>query len=332
MTQDYPNQPGYPSEQSPYPSAGDQVPAEAAYPAPDEQLAAFGQPTQDPATEYSSTSSTEYSDTTRYSAVPQAPDAGAWTAPTGATSGSSDGSSDEQSGTVDTAKEQAGAVAENAKQAGAQVAGTAKEQATNVAVEAKSQARDLLHQTRGEVSDQAATQQQRVASGIRSLGDELKSMASNSEQQGVASDLAQRAAHHSHRIASFLEDREPGDVLAEVSSFARRRPAAFLLMAAGAGLLAGRLTRGVVADAQSDRGDDTARSDATAAGGYSTGDTAGGYSTGTGAGYGTGGGYGTGDTGSGYATGGAYGTGSTAGYGTGGYGTGATFGQAGEAQ
>ena len=50
-------------------------------------------------------------------------------------------------------------------------------------------------------------------------------------------------------MASWLENRDPGSLLDEVKSFARQRPGTFLLAAAGAGLLAGRLGRSLQAGA-----------------------------------------------------------------------------------
>jgi len=149
--------------------------------------------------------------------------------------------------TADVAKGQAGAVAGSASDAGRHVAGVAGEQAGQVASEASQQVRDLVHQTRGELTEQAATQQKRVAGGLRSLGEELHSMAQNSEQQGPATDLVKQAAERTSTVASWLEDREPGNVVEEVTRFARQRPGAFLAIAAGAGLLVGRLGRGLKA-------------------------------------------------------------------------------------
>jgi hypothetical protein len=154
--------------------------------------------------------------------------------------------------TPDVAKEQAAGVAQSAADAGKGVAGTAKEQTQQVAEEAGRQAKDLLKQTQSELSDQARTQQQRVAGNLHALGDELGSMANGSEQNGVATDLVRQAAGRSHDVASWLDQREPGHVLEEVRSFARRRPGTFLALAVGAGLLAGRLTRGIKEDASSD--------------------------------------------------------------------------------
>jgi hypothetical protein len=65
----------------------------------------------------------------------------------------------------------------------------------------------------------------------------------------VASDLIRQAAERSASVASWLEGRDPGSLLNEVKSFARQRPGTFLLLAAGAGVLAGRLTRSLAAGA-----------------------------------------------------------------------------------
>jgi ElaB/YqjD/DUF883 family membrane-anchored ribosome-binding protein len=150
-----------------------------------------------------------------------------------------------QSSTTDVAKGQAAEVGQGAAEAGKHVAGVAKDQASTVVSEAGSQAKQLLGQTRSELTEQAGQQQQRLAGGLRSLSEELRSMAQNSDQPGVATDLAHQAAQRSQSLASWLEGREPGQLVTELKSFARQRPGTFLLVAAGVGLLAGRLTRGL---------------------------------------------------------------------------------------
>ena len=149
--------------------------------------------------------------------------------------------------TSEVAKEQAAEVADTAKQAGAQVAGTVKEQAGQVTAEAKNQAKQLLAQAQSELSEQAAGTQQRVSEGLRALADELSGMARNSEQDGVATDLARQAADRARTAAGWLADRDPGSLLDEVRTFARRKPGTYLALALGAGVLAGRLTRGLTA-------------------------------------------------------------------------------------
>jgi hypothetical protein len=161
--------------------------------------------------------------------------------PTGDTSGTSS--------RKDAAKEEAADVARTAAGSAQNVAQTAKEEVANVASEAKHSAQDLMHQARSGLTSQAGTQQQKAAEGIRTISGQLQSMADAPEQQGIASDLIRQAADRTSSMATWLENREPGDLLGEVQRFARNRPGTFLLLAAGAGILAGRLTRGLTAGA-----------------------------------------------------------------------------------
>jgi hypothetical protein len=148
---------------------------------------------------------------------------------------------------TDAAKEQTAEVTRQAKDAAQNVAETAKSETAHVASEVKTNAKDLLYRAKSDLTEQTSTQQQKVAEGLRSISDELRTMASSPDQPGVASDLARQAAERSSAIASWLEARDPGSLLNEVKSFARQRPGAFLMLAAGAGVLAGRLTRSLAA-------------------------------------------------------------------------------------
>ena len=163
------------------------------------------------------------------------------TYPAGGTSGSGS--------RTDAAKGEAADVARTAAGSAQNVAQTAKEEAANVAAEAKSNAKDLMNQAKSGLTSQAGAQQQKAAEGIRNISSQLHSMATAHDQQGVASDLVRQAAERASSVASWLENREPGDLLGEVQRFARNRPGTFLLLAAGAGVLAGRLTRGLTAGA-----------------------------------------------------------------------------------
>ena len=157
---------------------------------------------------------------------------------------------DADTSTAEVAKQQAADVADTAKQAGAQVADTVKEQAGQVTAEATHQAKQLLAQAQSELSEQAAATQQRVSEGLHALADELSGMARNSDQDGVATDLARQAADKARQAAGWLADRDPGSLLDEVRSFARKKPGTYLAIALGAGVLAGRLTRGLTAPAE----------------------------------------------------------------------------------
>jgi ElaB/YqjD/DUF883 family membrane-anchored ribosome-binding protein len=160
---------------------------------------------------------------------------------------------EDQEGKVDAAKQAAGDVKDTATEQVGHVAGTAKDEAKNVAREAKSQAKDLYAQTQSELKEQAGVQQQRVASGLRSIGDELSSMASNSDSRGLASDLVRQVSDRAGSAASWLDSRDPGSLLNEVKSYARRKPGTFIAVAALAGVVAGRLTRSLAQSAAEDK-------------------------------------------------------------------------------
>ncbi|MBG6180279.1 hypothetical protein [Arthrobacter sp. CAN_A1] len=125
------------------------------------------------------------------------------------------------------------------------VAETAGSEAKNVAHEASTQAKNLLGELGSDLKTQAGASQQKAAEGLRSISDELGTMADNGDENGPANSLVRQAAQRSGDVAGWLEGRDPGSLLDEVKDFARRRPGTFLMVAAGAGLLAGRLTRGL---------------------------------------------------------------------------------------
>jgi hypothetical protein len=149
------------------------------------------------------------------------------------------------SSTTDVAKEQAGQVGQTAAGAGGQVAQTAKDQAQTVVGEAKQQARDLVGEARTQVRDQAGSQKTRAVQGLHALGDELDQMAQNSGQSGPATEVARQVSGRTRELAGYLDRHEPGDLLEQVRSYARRRPVVFLAGATVAGVVAGRLTRGL---------------------------------------------------------------------------------------
>ncbi|HKP07611.1 MAG TPA: hypothetical protein VJU58_10205 [Microbacterium sp.] len=163
-------------------------------------------------------------------------------------SGQSAGSDDLKERVVDGAAE---------AQAGAQyVAGVAGEEAKSVAHDAKDAARGFLYEARTELSDQASSQQRRAAEALRSTSDELSGLANGTAtgSGGMATDAVRAFGQQTRRVADWLEQREPADVIHEVRTFARRHTGAFLAIAVGVGILAGRVTKALVSDAHdSDR-------------------------------------------------------------------------------
>ncbi len=151
--------------------------------------------------------------------------------------------------TADVAKDEAKNVQQTAVEAGSQVASTATDQAKQVAQETQRQAKDLLDQGRSQVREQAISQQQKAGQSLTSLAQELRGLADGTSAgaPGPARDLLQQASGFVDDFAHKLQTRDPGELLDEVRSFARRKPGLFLLGAAAAGVVAGRLTRGVTA-------------------------------------------------------------------------------------
>jgi len=200
-------------------------------------------------------------------------------------------------------KDKAAEAVDQGRQAAGQVAQSASERVQDVTHEAAQQARDLVGEAREHLSRQAGEQHRNLAGNLRSLGAELGSMADRGEQSGTATQLVAQARDRVDGLAGWLESREPGDVLEEVKTFARRRPGTFLLGALAAGVVVGRLTRGAIAA----HTDDSATSESSASGYPATPSTTvlpdGGYAhttespignealAGTTPGYSTGGGY-----------------------------------------
>jgi len=144
-------------------------------------------------------------------------------------------------------KDKAVEAVDQGREAAGQVAQSASERVQDVTHEAAQQARDLVGEAREHLSRQAGEQHRNLAGNLRSLGAELGSMVDRGDRSGTATQLVAQARDRVDGLAGWLETREPGDVLDEVKTFARRRPGTFLLGALAAGVVVGRLTRGAIA-------------------------------------------------------------------------------------
>lgn len=145
-------------------------------------------------------------------------------------------------GVAETARDRAGQLKETSADAAREVAGTVKETVSDVTSDVRAETRRLASQTRQELAGQATQQKDRAATGLRSVSDELRGMAEHG-QSGLGAQLARQGADFTDQAADFLQQHEPADLLDEVRGFARRKPGTFLLIAAAAGVVAGRLTR-----------------------------------------------------------------------------------------
>jgi hypothetical protein len=149
-------------------------------------------------------------------------------------------------GVAATARDEAGQLKETSAEAARQVAESVKDKASEVTSDAREQTRRLAAQTREELIGQAGQQKERAVGSLRAVGDELRGMAEHG-QSGLGAQLANHGADFTTQAADFLQHHEPGELLEEVRGFARRKPGTFLLLAAAAGVVAGRLTRALAA-------------------------------------------------------------------------------------
>lgn len=138
-----------------------------------------------------------------------------------------------------------GSTTEGVAEATKDVASTAREQGREVAGQVAAQARNVAGDMRRRVTDEAHTQNQRLASGLRQLADQLDEMAMD-RADSPARSIVHRLGEGGRRAADYLERQGPEGAMREVQEFARRRPGMFLLGAALAGFAMGRLGKGLV--------------------------------------------------------------------------------------
>lgn len=154
--------------------------------------------------------------------------------------GPSSSSKRKTSAVAGTAKRQANDVADTATQSAGDVVATGKEQAGHVAAEAMEQAQQLLDQAGDQLQVHASEQTQRLSGNIRQLAAHFSAMADAGEPGSPAQSLVRQLADRTHDAADYFDGKEPAAIVEDVQNFGRRRPGAFLLGAALAGLTAGR--------------------------------------------------------------------------------------------
>ncbi len=129
------------------------------------------------------------------------------------------------------------------------VANTVKEETDNVAQQAQQQATTAFHQVQDDVRQGTANGKAR--SSPRACTRHEPAAADHGRCRrgpGLASSLVQKGAGATERLASRLDEGGIDAVMADVRSFARRQPGAFLLGAAAVGFVAGRLMRNLNGD------------------------------------------------------------------------------------
>lgn len=164
------------------------------------------------------------------------------TAPQQATSATKD----EAANVARTATDSASAVAGSATTAAADVTGAAKEQAANVIGEGLDQAKDLVETVRTQVGEQVSTQSDRLTTGLRSISTQLN----EGDTSGVVGKVLSEAGQRIEQFAGHVERAGPQGLVDDLRAYAKRNPGTFLLGAAVAGLVSGRLAKGLSAGKQ----------------------------------------------------------------------------------
>jgi hypothetical protein len=131
-----------------------------------------------------------------------------------------------------------------------QVVGTAKDQAQDLAQQAAQQAKSTVRQLQDDLRARADQEASKLAETMRSASEQMRSMATSAggEQRSLMTNLMSEGAQIADRFASRLDAGGVERAVAEVRSWARRNPGGFLLGAAVAGVVAGRLARNLSSD------------------------------------------------------------------------------------
>lgn len=161
------------------------------------------------------------------------------------------GAADEVQGVASTAQARGQQVVDVATDEARRVGVTAREQAERVRGEVVGQTRELAEEARSKLEDQAHAQSRRMADALSRLGDEVRALAEGRPDDAAtvlpylsdAANAVYDAADRLYGMAQDVEDQGLTGVLDDVAVFARRRPGAFLLGTAAAGLVVGRAVR-----------------------------------------------------------------------------------------
>ncbi|MDX8029169.1 hypothetical protein SK803_03055 [Lentzea sp. BCCO 10_0856] len=160
-----------------------------------------------------------------------------------------------QMGGVRTAARDEGVeVAQHAREAAGQVGDTVADQASHVTREAASQARRVVGDVRERVAAEAEQQATRVSKQLGRLADELGEMAGSAPSGSMSAGAIQSAADTSRQAARFLDERGAQGLLDSARDYARRKPGTFLLGAAVAGFLVGRVAKSAAGGSQGQGG------------------------------------------------------------------------------
>lgn len=150
----------------------------------------------------------------------------------------------------DEALAKAAEVKDVARERTGDVAAVAKDELAKLSGEGRAQVQDLWTQASVQIREQVDAGRHQLAEVLHSLADELGEMASKSTQSGPVTALAKQASYRGGELSHWLANAEPTDLVSDIRRFARRRPVVFFGGAVLAGVLVGRLGRGLMAASQ----------------------------------------------------------------------------------
>ena len=157
-----------------------------------------------------------------------------------------EGSVTEQAAEVaSTAGDAAGPLAQEAGEQLRQVGDAVREQVSEITGELGTQGRHVVEDAKHQLHEQAQTQTENLAEALRRIGDQINDMLSGRPpQEGPVRDYGEQLASKVTEVAGRVHQRGFDGIVNDAERFARRRPGIFLLGAAAAGVVAGRVLRG----------------------------------------------------------------------------------------
>jgi hypothetical protein len=143
---------------------------------------------------------------------------------------------------IGAARETVAHVKDEASQQASQIKETVAEHAGQIAEQAQTQARTVVDEARSEIEHQVDEQGRRLGQNLHHVSSQLRSMADAAEP-GLLNDVTRQLADAAGRTGGRMEEGGLQSVADDLRSFARRRPALFLVGAGLAGFFAARLLR-----------------------------------------------------------------------------------------
>jgi hypothetical protein len=133
---------------------------------------------------------------------------------------------------------------QSASNATKSVVGEATEQTKTMALEAKDQLHQMLSNSKSEVQAQADDRARQAAEHLRGMSTSITALLDGRpDEAGQVRGYLEQAQTKIDGFVDRIETRGPQGVVDDLSSFARRRPGAFLLAAGVAGFAIGRVAR-----------------------------------------------------------------------------------------